>query len=1095
MSPSARPPLPADAKVLTDAELAPDQKETLQRMLDVFRRIVDEQALSSTARPGGGLRALGARPDAQRTGRVLLIDGGRGTAKTTLLLTFLDAWAKRCAPGEKAPAWAQEGERGAALGNLFCLKPLDFDPMPAHLPLIAWIFQHLAKLAKGVVELPGACTTLRERHSRAEAPRRLDERWTRLVEHAIQGWEKPGEGRTYGERTEAERVRLQAWSSLLDELHGALDDLVAALEAQPCGACAPALIVLPIDDADLQLGRSAELVHALQLLWHPRLVFLVTGDRELLKAVVAADVAGEYRKMRHAPALDDMPAKLTDLPELRVQKAIPEWGRLKTRRLNLRLVRDHLLKRWEGQAWANVLRKAWTDGAIDQIYNVTEPPDLQSDAWTMTWRDLRDLEEQLQRGDFRVDDRFVGEGVFERVLYAGGTKALQKAGLSTSPGAVPLRRQIARLLEGDAGYLSLRWRRWDTLPQVDTRVIEVAMEVGVGFKAPAHAPLFPALALLREDPAASRESVSGDLVLRGLEELALVRARSAGDGAQRPPEALRWPAFDGLAAVVSGPLMWERAVSEAVLQPLNAAIAEARRERDGAFADHVGLRLALAYGELHQKLDEASKGVVDSKTVVSALRPRDVRPESDQAQRSGPDLNASFTRTGEELHPVVQLLLYPGFGLSPLARERLLAELVSGQGDQANDTDRRIEQGVQPPEMTARPPGLSTDWIIFALHKQHGSAVLEDALQHAMSTERGMTDPWPIAVARGRFGAGGWAVQRFLWGETGNLAGVLPKVHAVDAATQSELPFRVLLVPRMTENYTGLFEPERPLATSTLASAIGSALWSARGPTAERWRELTLWPTQTMNAAEWFVQAWELARRDANLAGLPRLRTSIDGIRVVSDISFRLSLQITPLSPDSTTENLRPSQNLRRLQWVSHYEAKQGDEPLKGTAGATEAQQRLFAAILWGVAALQQTQSPFLAINSAPNAESLGPPFSELTRLWPADMSPLAIEWIRALAPLVMAEVAAPTTSPMVMGQVLARWVALVAHLATQPHDPTFLLMPTKGMSEAAMVNFAVQRANQHRGSAVQRWIRENKQPLRTHLPSLPWDTLIPDGP
>src|SRR5262249_23439190 len=57
------------------------------------------------------------------------------------------------------------------------------------------------------------------------------------------------------------------------------------------------LLVLPIDDADLQVERDRELILAIRLLYHPRLVYLLTGDIENLEYVLNLEVLSRMTKL------------------------------------------------------------------------------------------------------------------------------------------------------------------------------------------------------------------------------------------------------------------------------------------------------------------------------------------------------------------------------------------------------------------------------------------------------------------------------------------------------------------------------------------------------------------------------------------------------------------------------------------------------------------------------------------------------------------------------------------------------------------------------------------------------------------------------
>jgi len=105
------------------------------------------------------------------------------------------------------------------------------------------------------------------------------------------------------EQTEGQRMRFR--ESFYDLINALSEDMI-----QGGNEKAP-LWVIPIDDADMNPHLTKQLLYLLRTLWHPRVAYLLTGDghlfRHLLRVHVLADMAEPLRqfawvKREHGPA-------------------------------------------------------------------------------------------------------------------------------------------------------------------------------------------------------------------------------------------------------------------------------------------------------------------------------------------------------------------------------------------------------------------------------------------------------------------------------------------------------------------------------------------------------------------------------------------------------------------------------------------------------------------------------------------------------------------------------------------------------------------------------------------------------------------------
>ena len=230
-------------------------------------------------------------PEMDRYNNVFMLDGARGSGKTSLLLTLITGWhcpgrlsAGETVEVETAAKVAIEVEFTRMSGSVFSLKPLDFDPLPPDLPLYNWIIQAFEPLVNGIATPQGRLDEWDEIGS----PLSLRDRFRRLKESAALGWTtgllRDAVARDVGDFLVWHGEQQSRWQSLSRDWQLFLDALFESLEAADCEwrIDKGAVIVLPIDDLDLQASRVRELLSALRVLRHGRLVYAITGESKNL---------------------------------------------------------------------------------------------------------------------------------------------------------------------------------------------------------------------------------------------------------------------------------------------------------------------------------------------------------------------------------------------------------------------------------------------------------------------------------------------------------------------------------------------------------------------------------------------------------------------------------------------------------------------------------------------------------------------------------------------------------------------------------------------------------------------------------------------
>lgn len=281
-----------------------------------------------------------ARVETNRSGRVLVLNGDRGTGKTSLLMTLLKEWkdARRRDPPPPEPSFAEVALRVRAL------PVLDFDPLPEAMPLHGWLLQpwrHLAELADRRMPASagygdGQIATLRER-------------WHNLFETATIGWSKvPPDGRGVVERALDYELQSSGWLELRSQWHSFVAELLSALcllndDENALPLPTNSVLVVPIDDVDLQVLRLPELLHAIRLLHHPRVVYLLTADVEHMKEVLELEFQGKHRKLNELDNDDSeqIHSQAKRLATALLEKSLPTHAQFSLRRVGLKEILKH----------------------------------------------------------------------------------------------------------------------------------------------------------------------------------------------------------------------------------------------------------------------------------------------------------------------------------------------------------------------------------------------------------------------------------------------------------------------------------------------------------------------------------------------------------------------------------------------------------------------------------------------------------------------------------------------------------------------------------------------------------------------------------
>lgn len=321
--------------------------------------------------------------DAKRLNHVVLLDGDRGSGKTAVLVTLLDAW-NRVLRGREDKLDKDFRELLKATEHVVPIGLIDLQPLPKSTNLLLYLVGRFQRVVEAIEQVhtergPRArSTTDRRQPWQGVSPEEpaSTAKWRDFVHAAALGWN--GDiGQRRGsldpeafvlELEQTERRRLDIVSSFR-KLIDALVEEYPRLDAKPKDN---PLFLLAIDDADTNPEKAEELLDLVRTLWHPRVAFLLTGDSKLFLAML---------RNRLTKSLGNGQQQFAN--ELAVDiynKAIPPVHRSIFRRLPPRV------------------RLARMEKHLDRLpyRTVTDAPDAQSNPNLKTLYRLLNADEQLQ---------------------------------------------------------------------------------------------------------------------------------------------------------------------------------------------------------------------------------------------------------------------------------------------------------------------------------------------------------------------------------------------------------------------------------------------------------------------------------------------------------------------------------------------------------------------------------------------------------------------------------------------------------------------------------------------------------------------------
>jgi hypothetical protein len=252
-----------------------------------------------------------ARAESRRQ-RVLLLDGARGTGKTSFLLTLINRWHNAAGLPHTEPWVVEEQTRtklesegvipAEAPSNVRVIRNLDFDPLPPKMPLVAGIVQAWRPL---VESYDREIFTLDELCDNAGGQRLMDS-WHSLFRVAAAGWSELPRSKGLIEQVLDREEQVRDWQHFREQWLWFVGAVISSgvCSKSPARLKDPPVFVIVIDDVDLQVERIRELLPALRLLVHDNVFFLVAAHHRHMSDMLKYDFLGQQRRLAESPGQD-----------------------------------------------------------------------------------------------------------------------------------------------------------------------------------------------------------------------------------------------------------------------------------------------------------------------------------------------------------------------------------------------------------------------------------------------------------------------------------------------------------------------------------------------------------------------------------------------------------------------------------------------------------------------------------------------------------------------------------------------------------------------------------------------------------------------
>jgi hypothetical protein len=272
-------------------ELTKSQGLAIEQANRLLVDLAQQKEISLSASNDGSaaadmLRRCLPKIDPERRNHVVLLDGARGSGKTTAMLTLLKTYRHRVVEREwpKDGAWAPSTEEQSQ-APIVPLDVIDLQWLNEEASLPIAVMAALRQLAHaiddGLLEAECSPDKLGKPTENQDKPD-MGKLWQEMVA-AISTW--MGQASHRRAQLDAESFA-NLLSKEAQDFQEVFRQFVDALCRYYCKLFNITenhlpLFVVAVDDADMNPRRAAKVLRLLRVLYHSRLVFLITGDSSL----------------------------------------------------------------------------------------------------------------------------------------------------------------------------------------------------------------------------------------------------------------------------------------------------------------------------------------------------------------------------------------------------------------------------------------------------------------------------------------------------------------------------------------------------------------------------------------------------------------------------------------------------------------------------------------------------------------------------------------------------------------------------------------------------------------------------------------------
>lgn len=292
----------------------------------------------------------------ERHSQLAFVDGKRGTGKTTLMSTLIQAIVPGVTDPFLSAGLLPEGDENLQTarrlanqlrGKIVPLEPIDMEPLPKETPILAAI---LARLQQAANEW-GKRSFDYERSNWNDEPEYIQfEQFQSAIARSLESNLNSRKGNLDREQfgqavMEQEADRLLIRSRLEEVLRQLSKSLADRDNSTPgIGKNINHLFLVIVDDVDLNPVRCLELLRILRAYSPPQLFFLLLGQYELVESIVQMQIASEFAAVHsnhsQITSVDDshLRQQLAEVSLANLQKMVPQVVEL--RELELSQIMD-----------------------------------------------------------------------------------------------------------------------------------------------------------------------------------------------------------------------------------------------------------------------------------------------------------------------------------------------------------------------------------------------------------------------------------------------------------------------------------------------------------------------------------------------------------------------------------------------------------------------------------------------------------------------------------------------------------------------------------------------------------------------------------